>query len=44
MVGCSEELQSLYSSVNIIRMLKSRKMKWARHVARIGRRGMNTGF
>jgi hypothetical protein len=27
---------SLYSSPNIIRMMKSRRMRWARHVARMG--------
>jgi hypothetical protein len=26
----------LYSSPNIIRIIKSRRMRWARHVARIG--------
>jgi hypothetical protein len=28
----NEELQNLYSSPSIIRMIKSRKMKWAGHV------------
>ena len=33
-------LSDLYSSPNIIRMIKSRGMRWAGHVARIGdRRG-----
>jgi hypothetical protein len=32
----NEELHNLYSSPNIIRMIKSRRMKWARHVARMG--------
>jgi hypothetical protein len=36
----NEELHNLYSSPNIIRMIKSRKMRWAGHVARIGGRGM----
>jgi hypothetical protein len=31
----NEELHNLYSSPNIIRMIKSRKMRWAGHVARI---------
>jgi hypothetical protein len=31
----NEELQNLYSSPNIIRMIKSRRMIWAGHVARI---------
>jgi hypothetical protein len=30
------ELHNLYSSPNIIRMMKSRRMKWAGHVARVG--------
>jgi hypothetical protein len=30
-----EELRNLYSSPSIIRMMKSRKMRWARHVARM---------
>jgi hypothetical protein len=35
----NEELHDLYSSPNIIRIIKSRKMRWAGHVARMGRRG-----
>jgi hypothetical protein len=30
------ELHNLYSSPNMIRMIKSRRMKWAGHVARMG--------
>jgi hypothetical protein len=30
----NEELHDLYSSASIIRMIKSRKMRWAGHVAR----------
>jgi hypothetical protein len=30
------ELHSLYSSYNIISVIKSRKMRWAGHVARMG--------
>jgi hypothetical protein len=30
-----EELHNLYSSSNIIRMIKARRMRWARHVARM---------
>jgi hypothetical protein len=29
----NEELHNLYSSPNIIRMIKSRRMRWAWHVA-----------
>jgi hypothetical protein len=32
----NEELRNLYSSSNIIRIIKSRRMKWAGHVARMG--------
>jgi hypothetical protein len=38
--GCgklhNKELNNLYSSPNIIRMLKSRRMRWAGHAARMG--------
>jgi hypothetical protein len=32
----NEELHKLYSSPNIIRMIKSRRMRWARHVEGMG--------
>jgi hypothetical protein len=32
----NEELHNLYSSPNIIRQIRSRKMRWAGHVARMG--------
>jgi hypothetical protein len=32
----NEELHNSYSSLNIIRMIKSRRIKWAVHVARMG--------
>jgi hypothetical protein len=32
----SEELNNLYSSPNIVRMIKSRRMRWEGHVARMG--------
>jgi hypothetical protein len=32
----NEELHNLYSSPNIIKMIKSRRMKWAEHVIRNG--------
>jgi len=32
----NEELNDLYSSPNIVRVIKSRRMRWAGHVARIG--------
>jgi hypothetical protein len=31
-----DELHSLYSSPNIVRVIKSRRMRWAGHVARMG--------
>jgi hypothetical protein len=31
-----KELHNLYSSPNIIRMIRSRRMRWAWHVVRIG--------
>jgi hypothetical protein len=40
----NEELHNLYSSPNIIRMIKSRRMRWAGHVARMGRRGTHIGY
>jgi hypothetical protein len=32
----NEELHNLYSSPSMIRMIKSRRMRWAGHVARMG--------
>jgi hypothetical protein len=32
----NEELHSLYSSPSTIRMIRSRRMRWAGHVARMG--------
>jgi hypothetical protein len=37
----NEKLHNLYSSP---RMIKSRKIRWAGHVARMARRGMHVGF
>jgi hypothetical protein len=34
----SEELNDLHSSPNIVRVIKSRKMRWAGHVTRMGDR------
>jgi hypothetical protein len=39
----NEELRDLYSSPSIIRIITSRRMRWADHVARVGRRGMRIG-
>jgi len=32
----NEELNDLYSSPDIVRVIKSRRMRWAGHVARMG--------
>jgi hypothetical protein len=32
----NEEINDLYCSQNIIRVIKSRRMRWAGHVARMG--------
>ena len=39
----NEELNYLYSSPNIVRVIKSRRMRWAEHVARMGEEGGGIG-
>jgi hypothetical protein len=39
----NEELHNLYSTPSIIRMIKLRRIRWAGHVGRTGRRGMHIG-
>jgi hypothetical protein len=39
----NEELHDLYSSPSIIKIIKVRRMRWAGHVARTGRRGTRIG-
>jgi hypothetical protein len=34
----NEELRDLYSSLSIIRIIKSRRMRWVGHVARMGKK------
>jgi hypothetical protein len=40
----NDELHGLYSSPHIVRVIKSRRMRWARHVVRMGRGDVFTGF
>jgi hypothetical protein len=40
----NEDLHNLYSSPNIIRMIKSRRMRWAGRLVQIGRREMHVGY
>jgi hypothetical protein len=35
----NEELNDLYSSPNVIRVIKSRRMRWAGHIARMAEKG-----
>jgi len=40
----NEELNEPYCSPSIVRMIKARGMRWAGHVARVGRGEAYTGF
>jgi hypothetical protein len=40
----NEELHDLYSSPNIVRVIKLRRTRWAGHVAGMGRGEVCTGF
>jgi hypothetical protein len=40
----NEELDDLYSSPNIIRVIKWRRMRWAGHIARMGKEMCIHGF
>jgi len=40
----NDNLNDFYSSPNIVRVIKSRRMRWAGHVARVGRGEAYTGF
>jgi hypothetical protein len=40
----NEELRDVYSSPSIIRIIKSRRMRWEGHVARMGRRGTRIAY
>jgi hypothetical protein len=40
----NDELHNLYYSPNIVRVIKSRRMRWAGHVERMGRGELFTGL
>jgi hypothetical protein len=40
----NDDLHSLYSLPNIVRVIKSRRLRWEGHVARMGRGEVFTGF
>jgi hypothetical protein len=40
----NEDLNDLYCSPTIVRVIKSRRMRWAGHVVRMGRGEACTGF
>ena len=40
----NEELNDLYSSPNIVRVIKLRRVRWTEHVARMGIGETNSGF
>jgi hypothetical protein len=40
----NEELHNLYSSRSTIRIIKSKRMRYAGHVARMGEPGMLIGY
>jgi hypothetical protein len=40
----NDELHSLYTSLNSVRVIKSRRMRWAGRVERMGRGEVFTGF
>jgi hypothetical protein len=43
-IMCNRELHDLYSSPSIIRIIKSRRMRLAGYVARMGRRGTRIDY
>jgi hypothetical protein len=40
----NDEIHNLHFSPNIVRVIKSRRMRWAGHVARMGKGEVFTGF
>jgi len=41
-VNENQEINNLYASPNIVRVIKSRRMRWTGHVARMG--GMRNAY
>jgi hypothetical protein len=39
-----KSFKTLFQHLNIIKKVKSRRMRWVWHIARMGRRGMHMGF
>jgi hypothetical protein len=40
----NEDLHKLYSSPNIVRMIKSRRMRWTGHISQMGKRGIHIEY
>jgi len=40
----NDELHNLHSSPNIVRVIKSRRMRWTEYAARMGRGEVSAGF
>jgi hypothetical protein len=40
----NEELHNFYTSPSIITIIKSKRMRWAGHIARMGTTGMHIGY
>ena len=40
----NDDLIDLYCSPNVVRVIKSRRMRWAGHAARMGEGEVYTGF
>jgi hypothetical protein len=40
----NEELHNLYSSLNIVTMIKPKRMRWTGHIARMGEKRNDIGY
>jgi hypothetical protein len=40
----NKELRDVYSSRSISGIIKSKRLRWAGHIARMGRRGTHIGY